>query len=273
VLAVAALAWEAGRITWLVVPTGSPGDELASASRGFSQADQASQAERAEVDLEPVIARRLFGQPTELGSSKPEKVKEAPETKLDLKLQGVYFSSVDEHSIAIIKPGDKERQLYRVGDTVEGQARISSIERERVVLARGGSREVLPLETEKLDTVDASTTARTVDNDHRERLANYRDLVQQNPQQLRQLMKPSPVRDESGNLKGYRIEPGQSSDLFDVTDLEPGDVVTAIGDTKLDSDQAAMKAMQELGSSNSLEITVDRNGSQRRVRLNIGNQQ
>lgn len=271
-MALAVMAWEMGGMTWLIMPTSAGDTPTATIARdGAKQPRQAAQTDRRGPEIDTVIQRHLFGQPTVETNSQPQNVEDAPETRLDLKLQGIYFSSVADHSIAIIKPGDQDRQLYRVGDTVAGQARITAIEREQVVLARGGRREVLPLETETLDSgVEASTTE-TIDDEQRQRLSDYRERIQKNPQQLRQLMNPSPVRDGDGNLRGYRIEPGQSSDLFDVTDLKPGDVVTAIGDTKLDSDQAAMKAMQELGSSNSVEITVERDGSQRRVMLNFGN--
>lgn len=232
-------------------------------------ADGRGDSRASDPDIDAIVQRRLFGQPKAQAEDEPAAVEAAPETRLDLKLHGVYASSVEQNSIAIIKPRDQDRKLYRVGDTVAGQAQISAIQREQVVLKRAGRREVLPLKTETVEAEPAGT--QNVSKEQGKRLSRYRERIQDNPQQLRQLMNPSPVRDQQGNLQGYRLAPGQSSNLFDITDLESGDVITAIGNTKLDSNQAAMKAMQELGDRGSVELTVERNGSRRRVRLNFEN--
>lgn len=101
-------------------------------------------------------------------------------------------------------------------------------------------------------------------------LARYRDEILQDPSSIQRLLQPVPVQDESGNLIGFRVQPGDDPGLFRATGLQPGDLVTAIGGIPLTSQDAALQAMQNIGTANRLTLTVRRDGVQQRVVLDFG---
>jgi general secretion pathway protein C len=68
----------------------------------------------------------------------------APDTSLQLKLDGVFAGSVQSQSSAIIsEQGQGIGKLYRVGQQVSGGATLSAVYVDRVLLQRNGQDEVL----------------------------------------------------------------------------------------------------------------------------------
>ena len=75
---------------------------------------------------------------------------EAPETKLQLILRGALSSDDPEHARAIIAdPRGKEEQ-YAIGEELPGNAELSEIHPDRVILKRNGRFETLRLPKDKM---------------------------------------------------------------------------------------------------------------------------
>ncbi len=94
------------------------------------------------ADLSNILQSGLFGltnvdQPTSL-LDEP-----AVETRLPLKLLGVFVTDAQNDSAAIIAEKGKPEQLYLVGQTVSGRAVLRSVHPDHVVLLRAGVHEAL----------------------------------------------------------------------------------------------------------------------------------
>ena len=99
-----------------------------------------------KYNIRQIVAAHLFGdsQPVR---SQPAAV--APQTKLNLELQGVLAASNPDMARAIIAVGSKEGKLYGVGTEIEGtNASIKTIQGNVVILSRGGGTESLSMPKE-----------------------------------------------------------------------------------------------------------------------------
>ena len=67
---------------------------------------------------------------------------DAPETKLDLKLQGIFTAEDPENSAAIIKQRDKS-DLYQIGDRISGNAVLAAVNNDHILIRRGSRLEKL----------------------------------------------------------------------------------------------------------------------------------
>ena len=73
---------------------------------------------------------------------------DAPETKLKLVLRGVFSSEDQDNARAIIAdPRGKEEQ-YSIGDMLPGNAELSEVHADKVILKRSGRYETLRLPTD-----------------------------------------------------------------------------------------------------------------------------
>ena len=266
VLAVVALAWQLAKFTWLVAEVAGFGARPQSAqTTSYQPVDRGQMDNNAGIDLSNLLSSHLFGKPGRRQEQKPEG-SDAPEAKLDVDVKGIYASSRDGESLALIETPDTEKLLYHEGDSLADGVVVKSIERDQVVMERNGRVETLPLERGSIDMND-QVSASEPGGGERTRLGDYRDDMSKNPQQIRKLLQPAPVRNAAGGLVGFRINPGTSGDLFDITELEPGDVVTAVGSTQLDGDEAAMQALSELKYAEEIRVTVRRDGSEQSINL------
>ncbi len=81
------------------------------------------------------------------------KVDNAPKTKLDLKLLGIIYDSNPAASYVIIKSGNNEQKLFRVGDKITENAKIHDISQTKVTLDRNGKFESLDLKKHNDDNL------------------------------------------------------------------------------------------------------------------------
>ncbi|MFT7304823.1 MAG: general secretion pathway protein C [Candidatus Azotimanducaceae bacterium] len=83
----------------------------------------------------------LFG-PLVLNDASAEAVN-APETKLNLELQGVFIADDESNSTAIVAERDKSGELYVIGDKLPGNAVLASVYEDHVLIRRGARMERL----------------------------------------------------------------------------------------------------------------------------------
>lgn len=96
-----------------------------------------------DVPIERVVAMHLFGQPTDEVAPKTEQL---ADTRLSLVLNGVFVADEADASTALIAQQSREPRLYRIADRLPGNARLEAVHRDRVVISRGGVRELLRFE-------------------------------------------------------------------------------------------------------------------------------
>ena len=96
--------------------------------------------------IEQVIGWRLFGQPpTDYQADDKDETESLQETKLKLKLVGVFVADDAASSMALIAEKGGKPQAYQIGARMTGNAKLDAIFLDRVVISRGGRRELIRL--------------------------------------------------------------------------------------------------------------------------------
>jgi general secretion pathway protein C len=206
---------------------------------------------------------------------------DAPDTRLKLSLHGTFSSADSALARAIIADERGNEEMYAIGDIVPGNAELSEIQSDKVILLRGGRYEILRLPRDTIaggggiPTISATTayhtddTAEASDNTTSERLQSLRQTLKQDPKSLFGLVRTIPKKDDQGKMIGYILQPGREPELFEQMGLKPGDVVTRINDVTLDNLASGMQALRSVQSGDTVNMTVLRGDRQENLSFRI----
>lgn len=233
--------------------------------------ERSSGPETERMRYEEVRDWALFGtweDPQANGSA--EKPVDAPETRLQLKLLGVFQTGgKGQDPGAIIAEQGNNGKLYRVGDRLPGNARLEEVYADRVMLRRQGQ-----LETLKLESPSLSGGVQPVNDSGGSQPAS--DRQDTSPP------RPNPGGDESamaGSVQeqrqriirglglessdqGYVIGESAPGQLLDRAGLKPGDVVVSVNGHDVGKKKADLAALKEYHDKGSAKVVIER-GSQR----------
>jgi len=267
---VVVLAMQAAGLTWALLPE-------APAARRIARVDAPATADPDQSGPGPAVRLaelHLFGAiHTASGSGESSAAPtDAPETKLNLTLKGVYAPG-SGNGLAIIAAGGGGEKVYAVGDSIAGSAEITGIYGDRVVLRRNGQAETL-----RMALADAApprpTASRSDASAQEQQIARHaRDLRQQlleNPVELARMVRFQPyVRD--GELVGYRVQPRQAdARMLADLGLRPSDVITRLNGRPLTDPRQANEALQSLRQARTIQVTFLRDGQQQQMNIPIG---
>ncbi len=274
VLAVA-VGWQTGRLMWQVVPDTRA--SRAPAAPTTTQAATSGTSDGRDPSAQ-LAARALFGSADNGGPSTPEAdaaAADAPETQLNLSLKGVYAAGAGE-GLAIITSGSGDESVYSVGDEIAGNARITGVFGDRVVLQRNGRAETLRMPGAEDDATapGADTSAsRSPAGESQEIAQRANDLRQRlldNPGELARLVRFQPHL-EQGELVGYQIQPREAdAGLLRKLGLRPSDVVTRVNGRKLNDPREANEVLQDLRDAQRIELRFIRDGQRQQLSVPIG---
>ncbi len=208
-----------------------------------------------------------------------------PETKLHLTLRGMIASPDPSMARAIIADPAKKENFYKIGDKLPGNATLTEIYGDRIVIKRGNNFETLTLPKDALDLAITMPSAAALQNTRRRQTSNgrnvsgrvgsksytlkeYRDTLLSDPQKVSDLVRLSQAR-KNGKFVGYTLNPGRDPRFLSRHGLVPGDVVTEINGVKLDSPTKGFSLMKDIKSAETLELVVDRDGILQRFTLPI----
>jgi general secretion pathway protein C len=258
------IAWILAMLTWSVIDAPETVVELPAAAAP----ERAAAPDPDRQKIGHMKNWHLFGTVTrETQVVKPVARAEAPETRLKLVLRGAFASKDREIARAIIAdPRGKEEQ-YALGDKLPGNAELTEVYPDKVILMRNGRYETLRLPDERSSAEGRSrdTSRRSGSNTtptQTQSLKSMRQQLKQNPKSLYGLVRATPKKDEAGNLVGYTLQPGRDPELFQNMGLQEGDVVTGINDIKLDSVNSSKEALKSAEAGDSVTMTVLRNGQE-----------
>ncbi|MDX1605707.1 MAG: type II secretion system protein N [Candidatus Competibacterales bacterium] len=251
-LLVIALAASLADLTLHLLPTTDRSPPAATAHVAPDQAPVTAGADHARI-----AGWHLFGSPRP--ETAPAPPPPAPETRLDLRLAGVFHRA--GRPLALIAVGRQPERIFRVGEILADGTRIEQIHPDRVILARQDRQETLSLPRDRaaLDSVAATTEVvepGAVADRLRTRLATdpaatLRDLARATPE-LR-----------NGRFVGLRLQPGRVPQLFRQLGLRDGDVLTAIDGTPLRDPGHGLALLQSLRDANRVSVRVLRDGTER----------
>lgn len=129
------VAYQLAVFTWMVID--QPVLVLPEPSKG-----KATQNTKQSFDM---ASWHLFGDAAEAPVVQQEEIS-APETRLRLSLMGVFVSPNKDQSSAIIAEQGREGEFFKVGDRVQGRARLAQVYEDKVILDNSGKLETLTFE-------------------------------------------------------------------------------------------------------------------------------
>ena len=110
-----------------------------------------------------VSSLELFGR-LEVADTLPQAL-DAPETKLNLELQGIFIAQDVKLSTAIVAQKNKTGELFAIGDKLPGNATLAAVFEDHVLIRRGTRIEKLLFSDSKFQFVSdkgpASTSPRS----------------------------------------------------------------------------------------------------------------
>ena len=264
------------RLAWLVV---SPSNSVAS----YTQRPLPSPMRGAASALAVATDRTLLVRTNPFQQGEGDViVQDAPETNLNLDLDGLRMSTEGgEAGNAIIRTPDGIGKNYSVGDEILAGVTLERILSDRVIINRDGADETLMLggRGAGLSVItDDSQTATPGNIDARvEGAVPVPDptpdpvIIEaqiEAPEILLSSVNAGPVR-VNGEIKGYRLDPIGSPAIMQQAGLAPGDVLLQINGTsvtRLDTTDVIDRIM----AAETVEMTVNRNGSEQTIRLRFG---
>ena len=257
---------------------------LASLTWGFVTPQGNSQLENIEVSPSSVVAdpnaqliRQLPGwHLMGVASSKQAPVVtstpvDAPDTRLKLVLHGVFASEESGKARAIIADPRGKEEHYAIGDSLPGNAELSEVYPDRVILQRNGRYETLRLIPDSRSKARpvARSSVKTLAKKHEQRIRDIRQKIKQSPNTLIDAVRPMPYMGAGGAMVGYKLMPGRDPAFFRELGLRPGDVVVQINDVRLDSKENGMRALKSIQSGDQASMTVLRGGQERVMNLRM----
>ncbi len=267
VVLVLLLARVAGELTWEVLggqsytsdsvamPAARPGSEPRPQDNGVASVDA-------------IMERNLFGVAEADDAPLEQEVIDAPETRLNLNLKGIYATGVREASRAIIAEGNNDEKIYAVGDRIPGNATIENIYMDRVIIRRGGNLEALRLpRSDEINGSPRAPVARRPTTDGPDLIALREELLD-NPERITDLVRFRPVY-RNAEFQGYRIYPGQEQEIFRELGLRPGDLVKEINGVRLDDPQGVMELINELPNATSVSVMLERRGETENLSVSL----
>ena len=196
---------------------------------------------------------------------------DAPDTRLKLVLHGVFASEESGKARAIIADPRGKEEHYAIGDSLPGNAELSEVYPDRVILQRNGRYETLRLIPDSRSKARPVTRSpvKTLAKKHEQRIRDIRQKIKQSPNTLIDAVRPMPHMGEGGAMVGYKLMPGRDPAFFRELGLQPGDVVVQINDVRLDSKENGMRALKSIQSGDQASMTVLRGGQEQVMNLRM----
>ncbi len=234
------------RVTWMIAWTERP---VASAP-GAGSGSQNSSAR-----LQPMAAHAMFGKAANQAPVAEVVRRSAPETRLNLSLEGVMIAQRPEDSGAIVAGSNGVTEHYRVGDTLPGNAQLAEVEASRVLIRRNGQYETLSFE-DKLPTdliEDVPSDVGSAD----EFVAAARDQLQSQGLGALAAYGLRPAGEDGSS--GYVYD--GSSAMLNAVSLRSGDVITAINGQRLGDFEQDQALLENWRSESQIDIEIERDGA------------
>ncbi len=278
------LAHGLAKLTWNIVP-------YPQVSADTESTQIRNSAARRVVSEQPLARKinnyHLFGKyEPQKAVVAPVKPAVVPETRLNLKLRGVFASVDDNAARAIIADSRGDEDSYRLGAELPGGAILNEIHADHVILEHNGRLETLKLPVDNPEAGAGSRSASSSGSSRRDTappaarntssgniaqassstadnaalLGQYRDALVNDPNSVMGLINVRPYQ-KDGQLKGYRLRPGKDRALLRRFGLRSGDVVTAVNGVPMNNPVKALEVLRDISSASQLTVDIERNGT------------
>jgi general secretion pathway protein C len=210
----------------------------------------------------------LFGKPA-VAQKQVQVVEEAPETQLNYKLRGVYFSPDDRLSSAIVETRPNDSQHYLLGQELADKITLARIEQDHILIDRYGKLERLNLQKPAVPGRQAGTVARGgASANQTALLRSYKKRYVSNPMALATRFQAIPVQQDGNNI-GFKLKALRGESLLKKLKFKPDDVFTAVNGVSLKKPFEALDALKSLTTAKKVSVTFMRNGSEQTLDFEI----
>jgi type II secretion system protein C len=209
----------------------------------------------------------LFGK-NEVQATVPV-IEDAPETQLNYKLRGTYYSPDDRLSVAIIEVKPNQSRHYIVDEELDDNITLTRIEEDHVLLNRYGKIERLNLEKRGEAGGQSFAAANNrVSANQTALLRSYKKRYTSNPMALATRFQAIPVQQDGKNI-GFKLKALRGERLLERLDFEPNDVFTAVNGVSLQNPFEALDALKSLTTAERVSVTFLRNGAEQTLDFQI----
>lgn len=245
----------------------------------YSDAGQYKDIETRNIfNLDGKIAPAL----TSNGESGPGGDDTAPVlSQLPLSLEGTLVHSNPKKSVATITVKTKnEARSFMVNEEIENMARVTAIERRKVVFRNLNNNRLEYIEIPKGSAVtfgrnqSQPTTAGGIQQKgdfdftvRRSEIAKYTSDLGSILQQAR--MVPNIVPGSGGRVDGFRFVAIQPNSIYEKLGFKPMDVIKRVNGQEVNSPTKAMELYNALKTESRLQLTVERNGREELFKYDI----
>lgn len=209
-------------------------------------------------------------------------VVEAPQTRLNLELEGVFLSAANEVSSAIVAERGRDGKLYNVGDKLPGNSVLHSVAADHILLKRSGRLEKLMFVTKRLGIETASgnrrgsssavkpqrtlasarptnpraTSSTTSQRSSGDAIADFRNRLATNPKSVLDEYGLKAVA--PGTSQGYKVESAHPA--LRNSGLQPGDRVVSVNGAPLGVAMNDARLVDQARSAGRVRVEVERGG-------------
>ena len=237
-----------------------------------------SQQSRTPADINQLLAKHIFG---EAGAEAPmaQAGEKSVTTRLPLELQSVFVSDEPERSTAIVAKRGKPGQMYRIGDSLPGNAKLIEVAHDQIYLRTNGTKESLAFpktrasgtfNTEVFDEdspepndsprISDRSTSSPGPNISSDTPATLEEFTQQFSEDAKGTLGSLGI--ETSDEGGYKIGSSVPSAYLQQTGLQSGDVILSINGQAVGNLQEDQMQFDNVRAQGTARIEVQR-GSRR----------
>lgn len=266
-LVLAALAQQLSLIVWQLVPV----PEMSANQQPVEVVREATPAEPGtnfQQQANAISRAFLFGK-AQVEQKPVAVVEEAPQTQLNYKLRGVYFSPDERLSSAIVETRPNNSKHYLLNDELADNITLAGIAADHILINRYGKLERLNLEKPEVPA-NSSGSQRSTGGSAQQTalLRSYKKRYSSNPMALATRFQAIPVQ-QNGNNIGFKLKPLRGESLLKKLSFEPDDIFTAVNGVSLKNPFEALDALKSLTTADSVSVTIIRNGAEQTMDFKI----
>ncbi len=205
------------------------------------------------------------------GSTTPELDAPAVASQLPLKLEGTLVHANPRRSVATITASGKgTAKPYMVDQEIESMARITKIERRKVIFRNMNNHRLEYIDIPDNSAVTFGVKDPKVGNEEVTRKGDFEfsmrraDIIKYTSdlgsilQQAR--MVPNIIPGSGGKVDGFKFVAIQPDSIYEKLGFKPMDVIKGVNGEPVNSPTKAMELYNALKTENRIKITVERNG-------------
>lgn len=235
------------------------------------------------LDIDAIAALHLFGKPAATSAPAIAATEQLQETSLSLVLVGVFAADDDGLSSALIARSGRPAKRYQVGDRLPGNAKLAEVYWDRVVITRGGARELvrfpkvqaivqavepepppadsgpLPDRPPALEAAPESASG-DEDEDERAALIGYVDQLPADPQQALQEIGLAPA--DGAADSGYVVGALADRPELSHTGLQRGDRILSVNGRPLGDPEKDRLQVADIVAAGPARLEVQRGDRQ-----------